>query len=72
MLSLVPYRGPARSITPVRVPSIWGYKSYGSDNLGTGAREWTLVSWGGPEPVQMLSLVPYRGPARSTALRQVS
>jgi hypothetical protein len=27
---------------------------------------------GGPEPVQPLSLVPYRGPARSTALRQVS
>ncbi len=48
------------------------YKSCGSDNLETRAREWTLVSWGGPEPVQPLSMVPYRGPERSTALRQVS
>jgi hypothetical protein len=31
--------------------SIWSYKSCGSDNLGSGTREWTLVSWGGPEPV---------------------
>jgi hypothetical protein len=32
-------------------PSIWSYKSYGFGNLGSGTREWTLVSWGGPEPV---------------------
>jgi hypothetical protein len=30
---------------------MWSYKSCGSDNLGTGTREWTFVSWGGPEPV---------------------
>jgi hypothetical protein len=57
---------------PMTELSIWSYKSCGSDNLEIGAREWTLVSWGGLEPVQPLSLVLYRGPARSTALRQVS
>jgi hypothetical protein len=31
-------------------PSIWSYKSYGSGNLGSGTREWTLVSWGGTKP----------------------
>jgi hypothetical protein len=25
-------------------PSIWSYKSYRSGNLGSGTREWTLVS----------------------------
>jgi hypothetical protein len=44
-------RKPAHSTTLWRVPSIWGYKSCESDNLGTGTKEWTLVPWGGPEPV---------------------
>jgi hypothetical protein len=50
-LSLVPY---PKACTLHRsrdgYPSIWSYKSGGSDNLGSGTREETLVSWGGPEP----------------------
>jgi hypothetical protein len=36
-------------------PSIWSYKSCGSDNLGSGFRERILVSWGGPEPCSRLA-----------------
>jgi hypothetical protein len=34
-------------------------KAGGLDSLGGGSRERKPVSWGGPEPVWPLSLVPY-------------
>jgi hypothetical protein len=31
------------------------YYCRGSDNRGSGSREWTLVSWSGPEPCSCLA-----------------
>jgi hypothetical protein len=45
-------------------------KAGGPDSLGADSKEWELVPWGGPEPVWLLSLVPY--PKACTLHRSVT